>query len=92
MHARVSTYEFPTDAIDEAPENFERALDQLEGVKGGILLVNRATGKGVSITYWESGETMASSRQTADRVRNEATQATSGSITSVEEYEVLINR
>ena len=92
MHARVSTYEFSPDALDQAPDNFNRALDQLVGVKGGVLLVDRATGKGVSITYWESEETMVSSRQTADRVRDEAAQATSGSITSVEEYEVLFER
>jgi heme-degrading monooxygenase HmoA len=93
MHARVSTYQFAPDAIDKASEQFDSAMNELDDdLKGAVLLADRTTGKGMTITYWESQETLASSRQTADRVRNAATQAASGSIESVEEYEVLLQR
>ncbi len=92
MHARVSTYRFAPDAIDKASEQFDSAMNELDEMKGAVLLVDRSTGKGMTITYWESEETLASSRQAADRVRSAATQAASGSIESVEEYEVLLER
>ena len=92
MHARVSTYQFPPDAIDKASEQFDSAMSELDDMKRAVLLVDRTTGKGMTITFWESEETLASSRQAADRVRSAATQAASGSIESVEEYEVLLER
>ena len=92
MHARVSTYQFAPDAIDKASEQFDSAMNELDDMKGAVLLVDRTTGKGMTITYWESQETLASSRQAADRVRSAAAQAASGSIESVEEYEVLLER
>ena len=92
MHARVSTYQFAPDAIDKASEQFDSAMNEMDDMKGAVLLVDRTTGKGMTITYWESQETLASSRQAADRVRSAAAQAASGSIESVEEYEVLLER
>jgi heme-degrading monooxygenase HmoA len=92
MHARVSTYQFGPDAIDKASEQFDSAMNELDDMRGAVLLVDRATGKGMTITYWESQETLESSRQAADRVRSAAAQAASGSVESVEEYEVLLER
>ena len=92
MHARVSTYQFEPGAIDNALDQFDSAMNELDDMKNAVLLVDRASGKGITITYWESEETLSSSRQTADRVRSAAAQAARGSITSVEEYEVLLER
>lgn len=92
MHARVSTYQFAPDAIDKASEQFDSAMNEIDEMKRAVLLVDRTTGKGMTITFWENEETLASSRQAADRVRSAATQAARGSIESVEEYEVLLER
>ncbi len=92
MHARVSTYQFAADALDQAAEQFNSAMSQLDDMQNAVLLVDRTSGKGMTITYWESEETLASSRQAADRVRSAAAEASSGSILSVEEYEVLLQR
>ena len=93
MHARVSTYQFTPDVIDKAAEQFDTAMNELDpSMKGAALLVDRKSGKGLTITYWESEETLTSSRQQADRVRSAAAQAAGGSIESVEEYEVLLQR
>lgn len=92
MHARVSTYQFAPDTIDKASEQFDSAMNELDELKGAVLLVDRTTGKGMTVTFWEDEETLASSRQTADRVRSAAAQAASGSVQSVEEYEVLLER
>lgn len=92
MHARVSTYQFAPDAVDRAIEQFEQAMGELDEMKEGVVLVDRASGKGMTITYWESEEALTSSRQAADRVRGAAARAASGSIQSVEEYEVGLKR
>jgi hypothetical protein len=48
MWARVSTYQFPSDAVDEAVTRFDEALGNLEepGLKRAELLVDRTNGKG----------------------------------------------
>ncbi len=93
MHARVSTYQFPPEGVDQASQQFEGALNELDDtLQRAVLLVDRTTGKGMTITFWENEETLVSSRQNADRVRSAATEAAAGSIESVEEYEVLLDR
>lgn len=92
MHARVSTYQFAPDTIDKAAEQFDSAMSELDEMKSAVLLVDRTSGKGMTITYWDDEGALVSSRQAADRVRNAAAQAASGSIVSVEEYEVLLDR
>jgi heme-degrading monooxygenase HmoA len=93
MHARVSTYRFPADGLDEAVREFENAVpkvQQMEGNKGAVLLVDRASAKGMTITYWESEQAMQGSTGAADEVREGAASAARGSIESVEGYEVAM--
>jgi heme-degrading monooxygenase HmoA len=90
MHARVSTYQFDANRIDEAVTQFRDAMGELEGTQEAVLLVDRSTGKGVTITYWESAEAAAESRDTANRLRTEASERAGGSVTSVEEFEVAL--
>ena len=92
MHARVSTFQFDPEGIDKAAEQFDNAMNELDEMKGAVLLVDRTTGKAITITYWENREAIAGSREASDRVRSAAAQAASGSIQSVEEYEVLRER
>ena len=93
MHARVSTYRFPPDGVDGAVREFENAVpnvQQMEGNKGAVLLVDRMSGKGMTITYWESEQAMQGSAGAADEVREGAASAARGSIESVESYEVVM--
>ena len=93
MHARVSTYRFPPDGLDEAVREFEDAVpkvQEMEGNKGAVLLVDRASAKGMTITYWESEQAMQGSTAAADEVREGTASAAGGSIESVEGYEVAL--
>jgi hypothetical protein len=86
----VSTYRFEPGQIDAAVEQFQPAFDDvgLGEVKEAILLVDRATGRAMTVTFWEDEDAMTRSREAADRVRSGAAAAGQGSVESVEEYEV----
>jgi heme-degrading monooxygenase HmoA len=90
MHARVSTYEFTSDKIDEAVSRFRDAMGELDAMQEGVVLVDRSTGRAMTITYWESEQAAVESREAANRVRTDAAEAASGSVTSVEEFEVAL--
>jgi heme-degrading monooxygenase HmoA len=90
MHARVSTYEFTSDKIDEAVSRFRDAMGELDAMQEGVVLVDRSTGRAMTITYWESEQAAVESREAANRVRSDAAEAAAGSVASVEEFEVAL--
>jgi hypothetical protein len=57
MYARVTTTQFSPyrldEAIDIAREHTVPAAKQQTGFKGYLMLVDRSTGKGITITLWE---------------------------------------
>lgn len=60
MFARLTTAQIPIDRIDRFIKIFEEsvvpAAKSQKGYKGIYLFVDRKTGKGASITLWESEE------------------------------------
>ena len=92
MHARVSTYQFANDKIDEAVSAFEEAMNQIDAMQEGVVLVDRTSGKAMTITFWESEQAAIESREEANRVRSDAAGRGSGEITSVEEFEVALKQ
>ena len=57
MYARVTTTQFSPYRLDEAisimRENTLPAAQKQTGFKGYLFLVDRSTGKGITITLWE---------------------------------------
>ena len=94
MQARVSTYRFSGENIAENIDRFRTALQAtgLEDMKEAVLLIDRSSGKAISITYWEDEEAIARSRQAADTAREGAAAAGGGAVESVEEYEVALRQ
>ena len=95
MHARVSTLQGSTDQIDEGIDRIRDmtlpAVKEIEGFKGICSLVDRQTGKGITITLWESDTEMQASEEEANRIRREAAEhlGATGEPT-VERYEVAL--
>lgn len=93
MYARVSAYEggYPQDYDAGLQALRTEVLPQLQGLpgyRGAVSLVDRATGRSLSITYWADEHALAASRSTVEAIRERAA-ATSGSrILEVTEYEV----
>jgi heme-degrading monooxygenase HmoA len=93
MWARVSSYEFGGDAnVEEGVRAFERAISddsfQMEGMHDAYLLVDRASGKALTITLWESEEALRASEASADQVRR---QAAGDAVRNVDRYEVALH-
>jgi quinol monooxygenase YgiN len=62
MHGRIVTVHVDPADIDEAVEVYEAsvvpAAKSQAGFHGAMLFVDHATGRGVSVTFWESEELM----------------------------------
>ncbi len=89
MFARVSTYRAAdADKLLEGFGSVTGALEQMDGFSHAYFLVDRGSGKAMSITLWESEEALTSGSSGADDLRKRGSQAGGGSIESVEQYEV----
>jgi len=61
----------------------------VEGFSHAYFLVDRDTGRAVSITIWESEDALKVSSQTADQLRARGTQLSQTQIVSVDSYEIV---
>jgi heme-degrading monooxygenase HmoA len=88
----VSTYR--ADDGDRLVQGFRSVTDQLEDIEGFVgayFLVDRVSGKALSMTLWEDEAAINASRQKADELRQQGTGAGGGSIESIEHYEVAMS-
>ncbi len=92
-YARVSTYEFPADRVAEAGPAFQDGVRNLQGIEGiteALFLLDRSSGKAMTITIWESEDTLRASEQQADQIRQGAASSGGGEITSVDRFEIAL--
>lgn len=93
MNARVSTYAGSPHQAEEGIRNFEgltEGLRSMDGFEGAYLLVDRGTGKAMTITLWSSEEALQASAERAKQMRTDAAGGAGMSIDSVENYEVAV--
>ena len=93
MHARVTRFKSEPARVDEGirtiKEQVVPSAKKLAGFKGGYWLVDRRTGEGFSVTLFESEAALASSEESAKKIRAQAEAAGGSKITGVERYEVV---
>ena len=91
MHARVTKFEGSPDHLDAAiklvKETIVPAAKKLQGFKGGYWLVDRASGKGFSVTLFETEAALHATEDDAAQLRSRASSIVK--ITAVERYEVV---
>ena len=87
MHARVSTYRGDGDRLIEGFEGVSDALAAVDGFSHAYFMVDRS-GKGMSITIWESEDALLASVAKADELRRQGADAGGSEIESVEHYEI----
>ncbi len=96
MHARVSFYQLAeggdADAVVKAFESSVSAVEELEGEQGVMLLIDRDSGKAITITFWDTEEHVRSSAERANAIRQQASSTAGLSIEAVENYEVAMER
>ena len=90
MHARVSTYVGDGDALVEGFEAVRAPLEELEGFSRAYFLVDRESGRGMSITMWESEDALNASVERANQMREQASGQAGASIEAVDSYEVAL--
>jgi heme-degrading monooxygenase HmoA len=94
MHARLTTVEAPPDRMDDATRHIQEQvlpqLQQLDGFEGFIALRDRESGRVRGVAFWESEEALRATDEAAARIRGGVTEATGGTIASVENYEVVV--
>src|SRR5258708_31311725 len=93
MFAGVSTYVASPADVDRLVGAFDSddRLSQMAGIRDAFLLVDRASGRALTVTLWDTEEAMAASAAGASQVRQEAAGSGGGSIKSVETYEVALH-
>jgi hypothetical protein len=95
MFLRATRVQTAPDKVEEAIQNFEanvlKAVRAAPGNQGAALLVNRQTGSGIGVTYWESAKALSGSEQLGIQTRTQATKNVAGSqIINVERAELMI--
>ncbi len=93
MFARVAMLEGKPEQLEAGIRDYrEHVVPQareLAGFRGAYLLVDRKTGKTISITLWDSEEDVRDSAEAANRLRANASRIVSASKPPVvEAYEV----
>jgi heme-degrading monooxygenase HmoA len=95
MFARVSTIEGKADRIDDGIKDYREhvvpEVKKMTGFKGGYLLVDRKTGKTLSITLWDTEKDLQASTRAANKLRANASQTVAAAMApKVEIYEVAV--
>lgn len=93
MHASAPSPVRPTRPKPGSPISRRTLLPWIKenGGQGGILLLDRETGKAVAITLWNDEETMRSSEQAANEHRSRVSGQMQGTQSpTVERYEVAV--
>jgi heme-degrading monooxygenase HmoA len=89
MFARVSTYRSAdSDKLLEGFRGVTDALEQIDGFSHAYLLVDRGSGKAMSITIWDSEQALTASVAKADELRKRGSESGGGTIESVQHYEI----
>ena len=89
MHARVSTYQASDpEGLMEGFRSVSDALEATDGFSHAYLMVDRDSGKAMSITIWDTEAALMTSVSQADELRKRATQPSATSIESVQHYEI----
>jgi heme-degrading monooxygenase HmoA len=88
MFARVSTYRGDGDRLLKGFAEVTGPLEEIDGFSHAYFMVDRESGKGMSITIWDSEEALEASAAKADELRSQGAQAGGAQIESVEHYEI----
>jgi heme-degrading monooxygenase HmoA len=95
MHARVSTIEAPPERVDEGIDRVVNTvipmLREVPGFDGVLSLVDRTSGRSLTITLWDSEEALRTSEEKANELRSQAAgELGATKPPQVERYEVVV--
>lgn len=97
MWARVTTVQGDPDKLDFMLEDLENHVmpevrklrDQ--GYRGLYVLTDRTSGRGLTMTLWDSEESLRASEDRANAIRSGAVERTGEQLIGVERFEVTLH-
>lgn len=93
MFVRVTTTQGTPDKADETIRVIKDvvlpAATAMAGFKGGVWLGDRASGKGLAVTFFESEAAMRATEAAAQQLRTKAVGQIGARVVSVEHFEVF---
>ena len=93
MYARVTTTQSQPDKADEAgrviKDQVIPSAQQIAGFKGGLWLIDRASGKGLTVALYETQDALRASEAAAATIRQDAVNQLGADLVSVETYELV---
>jgi heme-degrading monooxygenase HmoA len=98
MWVRMSIFQGAPNQTDAEVEQTNKMLRekvlpsarQIEGYKGAISMGDKNSGKGISLTFWETEEAMRASEDAATELRQRAAEEADEEVAGVERYEMYI--
>lgn len=94
MYARVTTLTGAPEQADAGITDFEENVApwvKEQGGRGGMLLIDRETGKAIAVTLWNDEASMRQSEEAANTLRSKVSGVMqSGGPPTVERYEVAV--
>jgi heme-degrading monooxygenase HmoA len=95
MFARVTRATIPSDKLDQGIARYEQtilpSLAAQRGFRGGLLLVDRSSGTGRTITFWEDEGALRDSEAASAQARAQATRESGAQIGEPDTYEVVFH-
>src|SRR5262249_17766221 len=97
MFARVTTVRSDPGKMEQGIANFKEWVAPMArtapGYAGIALLVDRDTGDGFGVPYWDTVADLNAAGQLGQQVRRQSTEATGAEVIDVDRFEmVLVNR
>ncbi len=94
MFIRVTWFQSSPDRLEEQiasfPQQMATGLGTLGGYMGASLLVDRGTGVGAAVSYWESAESMQASEEAGAALRSQVTAADGGQIREIDRFDLVV--
>ncbi len=94
MFIRVTWFQSSPDRLEEQiasfPQQMAAGLGTLMGYTGASLLVDRGTGAGAAVSYWDSAESMQASEEAGAALRSQVTAADGGQIGEIDRFELVV--
>jgi heme-degrading monooxygenase HmoA len=94
MFIRVTWFQSSPDRLEEQiasfPQQMATGFGSLGGYMGASLLVDRGTGAGAAVSYWDSAESMQASEEAGAALRSQVTADDSGQIGEIDRLELVV--
>lgn len=93
MYARATWFEGPADQVEARVAEYPRRMQSIKEAPGCIgiaALVNRETGAGVSVSYWDTQESMLGTEAAGEKIRAQVLAEGGPQVRDVDRFEVIV--